>query len=1064
MKSNTWKRSLGILLALMMCLALVPAMALASPPDEAYLSAAEDNAVRLFADYGAGYEFLADLTFGKGVSEESVTVEKPLTALRVVKGDSYSLHLDRLTLGGAAPEGYERKLASTDNDLLEVADFTDFAISGSGELTIAARAPVELQGEAYSLKFPTENRGAIQSGSYFYDYTLGSHTGAMDEGDEVSVPDKGDLFASEMCYPDSGHPAAPIDFYVTDDGETLYVFFEAFVDNTLDHGKDFAAVHVKCGDTVKTYKVYTTEENEYGKWWFDYTDSSDAYDWEHMCYLVEVPMSEIETANGALDLAFEYYGTVSAYETLTRLGVGDKFFTTEDQLSGFPGADLLPAPGATVNANGGSTEVGEWWVTNTGTVDKPTYTLTLNGATITTTSTYYNDYYIFPYGSLTIKLAPGTVNTIGIQNSNDKKYGIFAGFSQDLIIEGAGTLNVYATRYSMYGTANLTVRDGATVNAASNTEFVVESYPGGGTSYTYSYDSVSFHNIIVDGATLTVDNTVSNVSKDDVVVYGITYWNSIRVQNNAVVEASASGGSSNAYGGNYAIRTYNLSGLTLDGDTVTFLEGESAESAEEVAKLTNLSEYDGDFLSKPYVKITQSITEPAPDAKMTITVSVKGTLATAKDGKTAMLNQPFTAKDIDKDGSITFDEALVAAHKAYNSASGYQVSDYGSYSAVSRVWGVDTMNTLFAVNHVGLSNGVLVDTVEAGDKLSVSVNKDDTYYADWYTYFVPEEVTAEAGEEVELTLMGHFGMAYMPEDLIDTPISDVQVGTWEKGTFTPIPGAVTDEDGNVTLTFDKAGTYIVSADGTVEDEVTIDWSTFDTATVDCPIIAPGCIVTVTATEYDETTVKAGEKMALPTLMVDGKDVTKEAKWESSDSSVATVYNGTVTGKKQGTAVITATYDGQTYTFPVTVTKGSSGSSGSASGSSSTSSKPKPKNTIILTIDNKTVMVNGNAVENDVAPFIEKDRTMLPIRFIAETLGAKVEWIEANRQVRIEKDKTVILLTIDSDKAYVNDMAQTLDSPAIIKSDRTFLPIRFVAENLGAAVDWNENARQVTITY
>ena len=372
------------------------------------------------------------------------------------------------------------------------------------------------------------------------------------------------------------------------------------------------------------------------------------------------------------------------------------------------------------------------------------------------------------------------------------------------------------------------------------------------------------------------------------------------------------------------------------------------------------------------------------------------------------------------------------------------------------------MNTLFAVNHVGLTNGVLVDTVEAGDKLSVSINKDDTYYADWYTYFVPEEVTAEAGEEVELTLMGHFGMAYMPEDLIDTPISGVQVGTWANGTFTPIVGAVTDEDGKVTLTFDKAGTYIVSAEGTVPDEVTVDWTTYATDMVDCPIIAPGCAVTVTAEE--EVTVKAGEKTTLPKLMVDGKDVTKEAKWESSDSSVATVYNGTVTGKKQGTAVITATYDGQTYTFPVTVTKGSSGSSGSASGSSSTSSKPKPKNTIILTIDNKTVMVNGNAVENDVAPFIEKDRTMLPIRFIAETLGAKVEWDNDARQVRIEKDKTVILLTIDSDKAYVNDMAQILDSPAIIKSDRTFLPIRFVAENLGAAVDWNENARQVTITY
>ena len=455
----------------------------------------------------------------------------------------------------------------------------------------------------------------------------------------------------------------------------------------------------------------------------------------------------------------------------------------------------------------------------------------------------------------------------------------------------------------------------------------------------------------------------------------------------------------------------------------------------------------------PGCVVTVTAPTKAPDAKMTVTVSNKGALATAKDGKTAMLNQPFTAKDIDKNGEITVDEALIAAHKKYNAASGYQVTDYGTYSAVTRVWGVDTYNTLFAVNHVGILSGVLADTVKNGDSLSVSINKDNTYYADWYTYFTEGEIEVAAGEPVGLTLMGHLGMAYLPEDLEDTPISGVQVGTWNKGAFTPIKKAVTDEDGKVTLTFDKAGTYVVTADGTVEDEVTVDWITYATDVVDCPIIAPGCVVTVTAPRE----VQEGKSLTLPAMIVDGKDVTKKAEWSTSDKSIATVTNGKVTAKKKGTVTITATYEGETVTFKVTVTKAESTANNS-------SSLNKPKNSIRLGIGKKIALVNGNTVENDVAPFIENDRTMLPIRFIAETLGAKVEWFEATRQVRIEKGNTVILLTIDLDTAYVKDVPQVLDSPAIIKNDRTFLPIRFVAENLGATVTWDEAAREVSITY
>lgn len=122
-----------------------------------------------------------------------------------------------------------------------------------------------------------------------------------------------------------------------------------------------------------------------------------------------------------------------------------------------------------------------------------------------------------------------------------------------------------------------------------------------------------------------------------------------------------------------------------------------------------------------------------------------------------------------------------------------------------------------------------------------------------------------------------------------------------------------------------------------------------------------------------------------------------------------------------------------------------------------------KSQIILKIGEKEALVFGEAKENDVAPKIVKDRTMLPIRFIAEALGADVEWDGISRKVTIVKDDIEIIITIDSDKAIVTGKTVTLDSSAFIENDRTYLPLRFISENLGAKVEWDETTQTVTIT-
>ena len=126
-------------------------------------------------------------------------------------------------------------------------------------------------------------------------------------------------------------------------------------------------------------------------------------------------------------------------------------------------------------------------------------------------------------------------------------------------------------------------------------------------------------------------------------------------------------------------------------------------------------------------------------------------------------------------------------------------------------------------------------------------------------------------------------------------------------------------------------------------------------------------------------------------------------------------------------------------------------------------KWKENNEIILTIGSRKISVFGREIQNDVAPKIVNDRTMLPIRIVAESLGGTVTWNGELQRVTIQKGADVILITIGADTAYVNGTAVKLDAAAFVENGRTYLPLRFVSETLGAQVVWNEAEKTVTIT-
>lgn len=121
--------------------------------------------------------------------------------------------------------------------------------------------------------------------------------------------------------------------------------------------------------------------------------------------------------------------------------------------------------------------------------------------------------------------------------------------------------------------------------------------------------------------------------------------------------------------------------------------------------------------------------------------------------------------------------------------------------------------------------------------------------------------------------------------------------------------------------------------------------------------------------------------------------------------------------------------------------------------------------IILTINKPTMLVNDtetNIDEEGTAPVIINDRTLLPVRAVVEAMGGSVEWNGNSRTVTLTKNEDTIRLTIDSDKAFLNDDSITLDTAPIIINERTMLPIRFIAESFNFNVEWNEQAQEVII--
>ena len=211
----------------------------------------------------------------------------------------------------------------------------------------------------------------------------------------------------------------------------------------------------------------------------------------------------------------------------------------------------------------------------------------------------------------------------------------------------------------------------------------------------------------------------------------------------------------------------------------------------------------------------------ADSIQVTVTIANQGAIAVGKDN-TLMAQVPVTVTDLNGDGKFTYDEAMAAAHKAY-----YEKGEAGfamKGNSCEMLWGNETTSLGFYRNNAmtGYING---ESVEANDDLTAFVYQDQKGWSDQYCFFDQTTVTVKAGESLTVNLKGlGFDESW---NTVSSPVEQAELGVYHGGTFRT-RNVSTDANGNGTISFYNAGTYVLSAkkDGAY-------------------LVPPVCIVTVT---------------------------------------------------------------------------------------------------------------------------------------------------------------------------------------------------------------------------
>lgn len=207
--------------------------------------------------------------------------------------------------------------------------------------------------------------------------------------------------------------------------------------------------------------------------------------------------------------------------------------------------------------------------------------------------------------------------------------------------------------------------------------------------------------------------------------------------------------------------------------------------------------------------------------------------------------------------------------------------------------------------------------------------------------------------------------------------------------------------------------------------------------------APTYGVSTGKTENGEISVTPAKAEAGETVTI---KATPDSGYQLDKMTVKDKNNSTVKLKKAG--------DNE-YTFTMPVGKVSVDATFVQKDAADDSNAAEAGKTIKLQIGSRIVNVDNEAVIYDAVPVIRNERTLVPIRIITEALGGKVDWNGATKEVTLSiNDKEI--------KMAIGKTLEKYGVAPVIIDGRTFVPVRFVADELGAEVAWDEATKTVTI--
>ncbi len=110
----------------------------------------------------------------------------------------------------------------------------------------------------------------------------------------------------------------------------------------------------------------------------------------------------------------------------------------------------------------------------------------------------------------------------------------------------------------------------------------------------------------------------------------------------------------------------------------------------------------------------------------------------------------------------------------------------------------------------------------------------------------------------------------------------------------------------------------------------------------------------------------------------------------------------------------------------------------------------------------SIIIDGEKVDGEDKPLLIQGRTLVPVRMVMEHIGADVNWISKEQKVSVRRGPQEIILKVGTDNGKVNGVTYSLDTSVQIIEGRTYIPLRFVGESLGADVEWLAKDKSVSI--